>query len=63
MSIIDNLLACSEERREAAERAAEAMRNHGNAAEAFLRAKLDDPRRRRSRRPIRLAIEMIRTKH
>ena len=63
MPIIDILLARSEERREAATRAAEAMRNHGGGAEAFLRAKLDDPRRHRSRRAIRLAIEMIRTKH
>jgi hypothetical protein len=63
MSIIDNLMARPEERREAAERAAEAMRNHGEQAEAILLAKLDDPRRRRSRRSIRLAIEMIRTKH
>ncbi len=63
MAILDNLLARPEERQEAAERAADAMRNHGERAEAFLLSKLDDPRRRRSRRSIRLAIEMIRTKH
>lgn len=63
MSIIDHLLAGRSEREDAAARAADAVLNHGDDAEAFLRAKLDDPRRRRSRRSIRLALEMIRTKH
>lgn len=63
MSIIDHLLARPEERQDAAARAADALLNHGDEAEDFLRAKLGDPRRRRSRRSIRLAIEMVRVKH
>jgi hypothetical protein len=62
MAIIDNLLARPSERQEAAVRAAEAARSHGAGAEAFLLAKLEDPRRRRSRRAIRLAIELVRAK-
>lgn len=59
IQLLDRFLSTAAELSDARGRARSALRSFGDEAEAHLLRKLDDPRRRRSRRAIRLAIRML----
>jgi hypothetical protein len=59
LDIADRLLAGDNERANALLRAQTARVEHGADARAYLQAKLADPRRRRSRRELRLALALL----
>jgi hypothetical protein len=59
MSLLDSLFASDTERTDAIDRAIWAIRDHGDSAIDYLKRKLDEASRMKTKRIMRLAIEEV----